>query len=77
MKLVGYGDKFSVEPGSDIVFMVSSEPGSFDAALIRLIHGDSNPVGPGFKYEPVDSDLTGRYEGKLQRLRPGSYVRVP
>jgi N,N-dimethylformamidase len=77
MKLVGYGDKLSVEPGADIQFMVSSEADSFDAAVIRLIHGDANPSGPGFKYEPVESELTGRYPGTRQRLRPGSYVRIP
>ena len=77
MRLVGYGDKLTVERGSQIEFMVSSEAERFDASVVRLIHGDVNPAGPGFKYHSVNSEVTGTYEGRLQRLRPGSYVRVP
>jgi N,N-dimethylformamidase len=77
MKLVGYADKLSVEPGSEIGFMVSSEAGAFDATLVRLIHGDVNPAGPGFKAEPVESSLSGSHPGVQQRIRTGSYVRVP
>lgn len=77
MKLVGYADKLSVQPGSEIGFMVSSEFDTFQAALVRLIHGDVNPAGPGFKAEPVDSALTGTYPGVRQPIRTGSYVRVP
>jgi N,N-dimethylformamidase len=76
MRLVGYSDKLSVEPGGAITFMVSSEPGRFSARLVRLIHGDTNPLGPGYRDRPVESVLEGEYDGKLQRLRPGSYVRV-
>jgi N,N-dimethylformamidase len=76
MRLVGYSDKLSVEPGGTITFMVSSEPGRFSARLVRLVHGDTNPLGPGYKDQPVESSLGGEYDGKLQMLRPGSYVRV-
>lgn len=76
MRLVGYSDKLSVEPGGMITFMVSSEPSKFSARLVRLVHGDTNPAGPGYKDQPVESTLDGEYEGKPQRLRPGSYVRV-
>ena len=45
--------------------------------LIRLIHGDVNPIGPGFKSESVNSAFTGPFPGKYQKLRVGSYVRIP
>ena len=77
MKVVGYADKLSVEPGATITFMVSSEDGPFSAKLVRLIHGDTNPDGPGYKDEAIESTLDGEYDGKLQLLRIGSYVRVP
>ena len=76
MKVVGYADKLSVEPGAAITFMVSSEPGRFSARLVRLIHGDTNPAGPGYKDAAVESTLDGEYDGGLQELRPGSYVRA-
>jgi N,N-dimethylformamidase len=76
MRLVGYSDKLSVEPGGAITFMVSSESASYSARLVRLIHGDLNPAGPGYKDQAVESSLDGEYDGKRKRLRPGSYVRV-
>ena len=77
MKLVGYTDKLSVEGGEELKFMVSSEPESYTAELVRLIHGHTHPTGPGFKAEAVDSTFAGDYAGQVQNLRLGSYVRVP
>ncbi len=45
--LMGYADRFSVQAGDTLRFMVSCETSSFDARLVRLIHGDNNPAGPG------------------------------
>lgn len=77
MKLAGYADKLSVEPGGHVSFMISSEPTSFRADLVRLIHGDINPSGPGFKFRPVVSSFEGVYEGHVQVFHPGSFVSVP
>jgi N,N-dimethylformamidase len=77
MRLVGYANTWSVPPGGTISFMVSSEVGSYEAEVVRLIHGDTNPAGPGFKSQPVESEIAGRYEGRFQPIRNGSYVRVP
>lgn len=77
MKVVGYADRLSVEPGAAIAFMVSSQEPRFRADLVRLIHGNTDPSGPGFKAEPVESAVSGDYDGKEQPLRPGSCVRVP
>jgi N,N-dimethylformamidase len=77
LKLVGYSDRLSVAAGQRIAFMVSSELPTYRAQLVRLIHGDTNPAGPGFKALVVASDLDGEYRGKRQRLRPGSYVCIP
>ncbi len=77
MRLVGYADRLSVAPGERIAFMVSSELPMYHAEIVQLIHGDPNPAGPGFKIREVASEVSGSYVGKLQRLRPGSYVRIP
>ena len=77
LKLTGYADRFSAGPGETIRFMVSSEQPRFRADLVRLIHGDVNPKGPGFKEELIESSMSGEYPGRAQSLRAGSYVAVP
>jgi len=77
MRIVGYSDRLSVEHGDEIAFMVSTEETTYHAEMVRLIHGDDNPAGPGFKSVHIPSSVDGDHEGLLQVLRPGSYVRVP
>jgi N,N-dimethylformamidase len=76
MKVVGYADRFSVAPGETIRFMVSCELPTYRADIVRLIHGDPNPRGPGFKEELVASAVSGEYPGRFQEIYTGSYVRV-
>ena len=73
----GYGDRLSVQAGEEISFMVSSQLPGYRADIVRLIHGDTNPKGPGFKEELIQTPISGDYSGRNQSLRPGSYVIVP
>ncbi len=75
--IVGYADRLSVQPGETIRFMVSSEAPQYRADIVRLIHGDANPNGPGFKETLVDTPANGDYAGRRQELPFGSYVVVP
>ncbi len=76
--IVGYSDEISVRPGETISFMVNCEKGdSYDASVVRLIHGDTNPEGPGYKDEPIKSDIDGSYPGRRQEILAGSFVLVP
>ena len=77
MRVVGYTDRLSVQPGESIRFMVSCEAPSYEADVVRLIHGDEDQAGPGFKAEPVQTPIEGRYPGRRQRIDSGSYVIVP
>jgi N,N-dimethylformamidase len=77
LQIVGYGDRLSVAAGEVIQFMVSSELPSYRAEIVRLIHGDPNPDGPGFKEQPVATTAAGTYPGRAQTYHHGSYVRVP
>ncbi len=77
MKIVGYSDRFSVAPGEKIQFMVSCELPAYRADMVRLIHGDPNPRGPGFKERLVETSASGEYPGRKQAINSGSYVSVP
>jgi len=75
--IVGYADRFRAEPGETIRFMVSSESPSYRADIVRLIHGDPNPAGPGIKEIEIDTSASGEYPGERQDLPLGSYAVVP
>lgn len=77
MQVVGYSDRLSVRQDEVIRFMVSSVAPRYRADMVRLIHGDSNPLGPGFKAESVAADVGGERDGRVQKICGGSYVRVP
>jgi N,N-dimethylformamidase len=75
--IVGYADRLRVQPGETIKFMVSSEAPRYRADIVRLIHGDANPKGPGIKEVPVETPANGEYAGRRQELPLGSYATVP
>lgn len=76
MKLFGYSDRLSVAPGDEIRFMVSCAYPSYRADLVRLVHGDGNPKGPGYKEREVPSSISRDHAGREQSIRTGSYVVV-
>ena len=75
--LAGYCDRFSVRPGERLDIMVSAE-GTDRAALqlVRLIHGDENPEGPGFVEREVEAPVNGTHAVRKQQTQAGSFVRV-
>ena len=77
MTIVGYTDRLSAAPGEEIRFMVSCERPRYDVRLVQLIHGDTNPEGPGFKQRLVPSaiDGSGRVSGSRSTAAPGSRRR--
>ena len=77
VKIVGYTDRLSVQPTQVVRFMVSCVAPRYRADIVRLIHGDRNPAGPGFKAEEIRTAVSGEYRGRRQTLPKGSYVRVP
>jgi N,N-dimethylformamidase len=74
--ITGYADRLSVAPGETIEFKISSEqPGTYRADVVKLVNGDSNPAGPGFREMPGDK-INGEYPARRQETDPGSYVLV-
>ena len=78
LKILGYADKLSVAPGETVRFMVSCTGAkSYRTEIVRIIHGDANPAGPGLKLAKVPTPVTGEYPAREQRIDGGSYLRVP
>ena len=76
--ITGYSDRISVQPGQTIQFYVHSERNeSYRADIVRLIHGDTNPDGPGYKEEEIVTSVSGEYPGRHQAVHAGSYICVP
>ena len=74
LPLTGYCDPLSAPPGGRIAVKVSSLGGAaYDADLVRIVHADPNPAGPGLRYEPVAAAFAGRYPGHAQPVHRGSH----
>jgi N,N-dimethylformamidase len=72
--LVGYLDRLSGRPGETVAAKVSSTLGeAYGADLVRIIHADPNPAGPGVKLEEVSAGFAGEYPSREQTVCPGSY----
>lgn len=76
-KLFGYAEPLSATAGQAVDFMISAEVADHaDVQLVRLLHGDQNPLGPGFVEQEVDTDLPREIEVCHQFTQLGSYARV-
>ena len=77
IKLFGYADKISVRPGETIDIHVSADgTETADAKLVRLIHGDEHPDGPGFIEEEIACEADGAWAVRKQYTQVGSYLSV-
>ena len=77
IKLTGYTDHISVTEGDTVQFMVSAEGATeVSAEIVRLIHGDEHPEGPGFIEEVVPTTVSGNHAVHRQFVDIGSRVDV-
>jgi N,N-dimethylformamidase len=77
-KLFGYADKISVKPGDEITFHVNADgTATAEAQLVRLLHGDAHPSGPGFWEEEVDAPINGTWAVEKRYTQVGSFLEVP
>ena len=71
--LIGYVDRLSARPGEQIAVKVSSQLDQpYRADLVRIIHGDANPAGPGIKLEEIPAGFAGTYASRFQSIHSGS-----
>ncbi|MBX9606997.1 MAG: hypothetical protein K2Y51_12295 [Gammaproteobacteria bacterium] len=73
----GYCDRPNPHPGERLDFFVSSPvSGACQTRVLRLLHGDRNPAGPGYKVEEVAGLASGEIEVGPQFTQLGAHVRV-
>ena len=77
MKVLGYSKQISVFPGESLDVLVSCDASRYQADIVKLIHGDTHPDGPGEKIEPIRTHIDGEYPGRVQRIHSGSHAEVP
>ena len=77
VRIHGYCDPLAARAGEPVDFMVSAEgTNRVNAQIVRLIHGDENPLGPGFVEEEVASDVPAEIEATRQYTQIGSFAEV-
>lgn len=77
IKVFGYTNRISVKPGDEITFHVHADgTDKASAQLVRLIHGDEHPSGPGFIEEEIASPLNGEWTVRKQYTQVGAFLTV-
>ncbi len=75
--IYAYAERISLRSGEDVRIMASVEGASkVEAQLVRLIHADCHPAGPGFIEEPVNHPANGALEVRRQPVQKGNFLRV-
>lgn len=72
MGVLGYLNKLSVPAGGSLACMISTSASQAVVDVVRLIHGDNNPAGPGVKVAEVLEVLPQTVDGRVQDVFPGA-----
>src|SRR5258708_5170655 len=76
--MLGYVDRWSVQPGGRITVKASSAGGvAFQSRIARILCGDPNPRGPGYREIAMPHATDGTHPGLEQGTHLGSWGRVP
>ena len=75
--LEGYSAQPSYRAGDRGALMASGCGGPAGFEVVRLVHGDPSPAGPGYVAEPQDWGQPAELELEPRSLDMGSFVRIP
>ena len=76
-RILAYTDRVSAAPGEHIQVKVSCDGlKKYDANLIRVIQGDINPNGSGYREEVMPLNIGGPFTGRYQHINMGSFAIV-
>lgn len=76
--LTGYADPLNARCGGEVAFMLhDATPGPAEVCLVRLLHGDTNPLGPGFvEHEVTQVAMPETVTIAPRHVRLGSWARA-
>ena len=74
MYLIGYLSALSCRAGEGVDVMIGSSVSEVSVDVVRLIHGDDNPLGPGFLYQPVEQIAARQVQASEQQTPIGSWA---
>jgi N,N-dimethylformamidase len=74
VKLTGYSDRVWMRPGESLGFHIHSDGPEVEYQLVRLLHGDENPRGPGFQEREIAACPGGRVKAGPQEIHKGSFA---
>ncbi len=75
--LLGYVDRWSVKPGETISLRVgSAKDAPFETRIARILCGDPNPKGPGYREIKMPHPTDGQHPGKEQGTHLGSWGSI-
>lgn len=78
LPITGYAENWSVRQGDTLRFMISvTGGGRYRARVARVICGDPNPAGPGYRDVTMPCAMAGEHQGTEQPVHIGSWVDVP
>ena len=70
-----YAQPLTVRAGENVSIMASAKGvGVVDAQLVRLLHGDEHPDGPGFVEEQIDHPANGPLSVTHQLVQRGNFA---
>ena len=75
--LRAYTEGICAARGESLPVMVSTDAASYTAEVVRLLHGDPNPAGPGPQEERTNWLTAQEYPGSVQPLQVGSWLSLP
>jgi N,N-dimethylformamidase len=74
LRITAYSSRISYLPGDEVDVKVSAVGmKTFGAALKRIVQGDINPEGPGYREDLVPVTIGGPFRAREQKIRTGSY----
>jgi N,N-dimethylformamidase len=77
VRISAYTDQLSVRAGDTLRVMASADAtDTLRAQLVRLIHGDAHPDGPGLIEQPVASAIDRDWPVRKQYIQKGNFLRV-
>lgn len=77
IEVTGYADRWSARPGQDVSFFVSTSRPTFEADVVRLLGGMTDPASEDVPTREVAAQCNGSYPGRLQHTHVGSYASLP